>query len=188
VKQESPLKGTKRMSKVDSIERYRRLKDDLVAKKWNSTILPSITKRVHTSESNQLDSECWESSIATQGSGYCQLQLNGSGYGNSQGYYLLHIWSLRYHDRIPPASSMPLDDPDASHLCHNKRCLNPDHLIFESGKNNKRRNVCPCMVEGKLICPYIHNGPACIHPHSKFELNGTRLFGGYEKKEEKEEE
>jgi len=179
-KKSSPLKGTKRMSKADSLERYRKLSDDLVTRKWRTTIFPSITKRVHKNEDSKVDTECWESSIATQGSGYCQLQLHGSGYGDLEGYYLLHIWSLRYHGKIPSATALSLlDDPDASHLCHNKRCLKPDHLIFESGRNNKRRNVCPHLVDGKLICPYIHVGPPCFHAHSKFEVKGVRIFDGY---------
>jgi len=168
----SPLKGKKRMNKTDSIQRYRDLPDDLVTKKWKETILPTVTKKTYGNH------ECWESSTATQGSGYCQLQLNGSGYGTRQGYYLLHIWSMRYHKRIP-ADLSELVDADCSYLCHNKRCVNPDHSVFEEGRNNKRRNVCPHIVNGTLMCPYIHEAPACLHPHSLFEREGVRLFGGY---------
>jgi hypothetical protein len=39
--------------------------------------------------------------------------------------------------------------------------------------------VCPHMVQGILICPYIHEAPACLYPHSKFEANGVVLFSGY---------
>jgi len=160
------------MTKTDSIERYRVLPDELVKKKWENTVLISITKKAYGNY------ECWESNIATQGSGYCQLQLNGSGYGSQQGFYLLHIWSMRYHKRIP-ADLSHIGDPDCSHLCHNKRCVNPDHLVFEEGRNNKRRNVCPHQVQGTLICPYIHNAPACMHPHSQFEEGGVHRFAGY---------
>jgi len=172
VAKSSPLKGKKRMTKTDSIERYRGLSDDLVNKKWKDTILPSVTRKAYGNH------ECWVSRIATQGSGYCQLQLNGKNYGTQQGFYLLHIWSMRYHKRIPADLSC-FADPDCSHVCHNKRCVNPDHLIFEEGRNNKRRNVCPHMIDGILICPYIHEGPACLHPHSDFELRGVRRFAGY---------
>jgi hypothetical protein len=168
----SPLKGRKRMTKSDSIERYRALSDDLVKKKWKETILPTITKKTYGNH------ECWESSVATQGIGYCQLQLNGRNYGTQQGFYLLHIWSMRYHERIPADLSY-VGDPDCSHLCHNKRCVNPDHLVFEEGRNNKRRNVCPHIIDGILICPFIHDGPACRHPHCDFEVGGVRRFAGY---------
>jgi len=172
VSKPSPLKGKKRMTKTDSIQRYRTLPDDLVKKKWRDTILPSITKKTYGNH------ECWEFNIATQGSGYCQLQLNGSSYGTQQGYYLLHIWSMRYHQRIP-ADLSNFGDADCSHLCHNKRCVNPDHLVFEEGRNNKRRNVCPYRVNDTTICPYIHDAPACLHPHSDFERGGVRRFQGY---------
>jgi hypothetical protein len=171
-KKESPLKGTTRMSKVDSIQRYRRLSNSIVTKKWNESIFPTLNRIRHG------DMECWQSSLASQGSGYCQIQLNGSGYGDTKGYYLCHLWSMRYHNRIP--DSLPYLDPDCSHRCHNKRCCNPDHLIFEEGRNNKRRNVCPFKVHGTLICPFIHDGPACLTAHSDFEENGKRTFEGYD--------
>ncbi|KAK9311663.1 zinc-binding loop region of homing endonuclease-domain-containing protein [Lipomyces starkeyi] len=31
---------------------------------------------------------------------------------------------------------------DVSHLCHDSKCFNPDHLVVESKKNNLRRRVC----------------------------------------------
>ncbi|KAK9245420.1 zinc-binding loop region of homing endonuclease, partial [Lipomyces tetrasporus] len=31
---------------------------------------------------------------------------------------------------------------DISHLCHNGKCFNPEHLIAESGANNQRRKIC----------------------------------------------
>jgi len=171
-KRKSPLKGVKRMTKAASLQRYRELPDALVQKKWNEVILPSITKRMYGSD------ECWESRIATQGSGYCQLQLDGSGYGKQAGFYLTHLWSMRYHNRIP-ADLSHIGDPDCSHLCHNKRCVNPAHLIFEEGRNNKRRNVCPWRIDDVLTCPYIHHAPACLHAHSDFEVDGIRKFNGY---------
>ena len=122
--------------------------------------------------------ECWRCMRATQGSGCCQLQLNGPSYGDKQGYYLIHMWSMRYHKLYPPLTLMP-EDFDCSHWCHNKRCCNPAHLCWETGKNNKRRNVCPHIVENVLICPYIHNAPACIVPHSRFEKAGKVKFDGY---------
>ncbi|KAK9311664.1 zinc-binding loop region of homing endonuclease [Lipomyces starkeyi] len=31
---------------------------------------------------------------------------------------------------------------DVSHLCHNRKCFNPEHLIVESRTNNQRRRIC----------------------------------------------
>jgi len=165
------------MSKEDSLRRYLDHTDEFVAQKWQS--LWSSGKLIKVAHSTVV-SECWESQLATQGSGYSQFQLNGTGYGLLQGFYLVHLWSMRNAQRFTDEVIASQVDLECSHLCHNKRCANPAHLVWESGRNNKRRNVCPHIVDqGILICPYIHEGPACLYPHSKFEEGGVVMFGGY---------
>ncbi|KAK9257538.1 zinc-binding loop region of homing endonuclease-domain-containing protein, partial [Lipomyces tetrasporus] len=53
---------------------------------------------------------------------------------------------------------------DISHLCHNSKCFNPEHLIVESGTNNRRRKIC----NGQKIL--VHDGFS-YHPcpHGKVE-------------------
>ena len=34
------------------------------------------------------------------------------------------------------------DSDVASHLCHKKRCYNPDHLVLEDSGKNKERDTC----------------------------------------------
>ena len=48
----------------------------------------------------------------------------------------------------------------SSHLCHNKACINPDHIIFEEQLVNNQRNS--CKNEGR--CKIIH-----------LDQNGNRL-------------
>jgi len=179
---ESKAKGKAKKPRLDKAagwQRYLRFADDFVATKWNR-LQANIQKKTYP----DVDGECWECQLATQGSGYCQFNLNGSSYGDQQGFYLIHLWSMRHHKIYPSAEVVQSGDVDCSHLCHNKRCCNPDHLTWESGRNNKRRNVCPHIVDQAdqemLICPYIHNAPACKAAHSVFEPNGLRKFSGYD--------
>ena len=50
---------------------------------------------------------------------------------------------------------------EASHLCHNKRCMNVDHIIAEPHDINMSRNTCAYMrnITGdKLYCTDEHQG------------------------------
>jgi len=39
-------------------------------------------------------------------------------------------------------SGVPANRVDLSHLCHNKNCVNPDHLVFELNTINQARVLC----------------------------------------------
>ena len=59
-----------------------------------------------------------------------------------------------------------LDAADtASHLCANRRCVNPDHIVWESQSLNARRIgcvgilICECCATTQLQC---HHDPQCI--------------------------
>ncbi len=79
---------------------------------------------------------------------------------------------------------LPTRGEDVSHLCHNRLCCNPDHLIVELHGLNMKRQNCLCTVlyqcphpsacdEGEiheiLICT---SKPPCIFPDN--ELNPNR--------------
>jgi len=58
---------------------------------------------------------------------------------------------------------------NASHLCHNPACINPDHLVIESAHKNNIRVGCPCWShstngEKQSICPH---APQCLCPDLK---------------------
>lgn len=52
------------------------------------------------------------------------------------------------------------DEPrqEASHMCHQRRCVNPDHLVVEEQSRNKLREV--CRITG--YCLNGHEGRFCI--------------------------
>ncbi|KAK9327452.1 zinc-binding loop region of homing endonuclease, partial [Lipomyces starkeyi] len=66
---------------------------------------------------------------------------------------------------------------DISHLCHNAKCFNPEHIIVESATNNNRRRTCngqKVIVYGNFTYhPCTHDGVEkkrkCILPTLRLE-------------------
>jgi len=53
------------------------------------------------------------------------------------------------------------DGREASHLCHNPRCVRPSHMTFENGALNKSRSCCELFLGLRVdyICPH---EPRCL--------------------------
>jgi len=172
------LKGTRRMPKVDTYNRLIDMPDHIVKKKYDA-FLKNCNKVFYGKGTNR--HECWEHTLKTTDQGYGQCHINGrdSDLAKYNGCYLVHAMSARYHGLLHDNFD-DFVDPDISHLCHNKLCFNPAHLVcYEEGRTNKRRNNCPARVGGMEVCSYIHDGPACLHAHARFEANGVRRYAGY---------
>lgn len=56
-----------------------------------------------------------------------------------------------------PRTSDSGDAMDVSHLCHQKSCINTDHLVWESHSANKSRDT--CFSRG---CCTLEHSPSCI--------------------------
>ena len=57
---------------------------------------------------------------------------------------------------------------NVSHLCHNKRCMNHDHLVAESKSLNASRNKCSKTKPKKCICEAFAEGsPKCFTSSSE---------------------
>jgi len=133
---------------------------------WYGVIKPRIHRRRHRGKL------CWEYNHSIGSQGYPTIERN----------FYVHIIVLLFHHQLP-SNLDHLKGAQASHLCHSKRCIRPKHIIFESNRNNNRRNVCPYRVESVIVCRWIHEAPACLHAHSRFEKDGVRVFSGYSSSE-----
>jgi len=84
----------------------------------------------------------------------------------------VHVLALVAAGRAPPVSPPPRHPTStkqafwvASHLCHNKSCTNPDHLIWEPNWANRQRDGCI----GGNVC--VHVPYKCIRSHRRPEQN-----------------
>lgn len=73
-----------------------------------------------------------------------------------------------------------------SHLCHNPRCFNPNHLVVEESALNKARNICQhhevIIYGGMRYNPCPHGGhhganPRCILPRREIREPGNHFNG-----------
>lgn len=64
--------------------------------------------------------------------------------------YYTHIIACMHN-----AKRAPKEDEEASHLCNNATCVQPNHLVFEAGDYNKSRIYCRLFRED--------DGFKCLH-------------------------
>lgn len=70
------------------------------------------------------------------------------------------------HQEVDEADDVAMDlvpeevGLEGSHRCHTKDCINPKHIIMESGENKTKRNLC----KGLGLCwgSAIHDPPKCV--------------------------
>ena len=102
---------------------------------------------------------CWEWTGATNGLGYGQL-------GMSRGHRPRNVYAHRVSYELS-RGSIP-EGMEVDHLCHNPRCVNPDHLQIVSHQDNMRRSK----AATKTACKRGHDwtDPRNVY----FRKNGTR--------------
>ena len=93
---------------------------------------------------------------SVNGGGGCILwsgSSDGHGYGRKtvtccttgkQKVELAHRVAYMLHKKVTelPRTNDAGDLMDVSHLCHEKLCINPDHLVFERHSENMSRDAC----------------------------------------------
>lgn len=67
------------------------------------------------------------------------------------------------HVVLAKAGDMPpTSEHEASHLCHNPKCVKLEHLLWESHEDNMARNM--CIATREIACPHCqHVFSACKH-------------------------
>ena len=93
---------------------------------------------------------CLETHLAGAGNGYAQVRITPAV------KIYAHRLAAWMRSRLLPEKS-----DEASHLCHNFKCVNPDHLTFESQRVNKQRWCCQAhwRVTPGYWCPH---QPQCL--------------------------
>jgi hypothetical protein len=93
---------------------------------------------------------CMETHLAGAGNGYAQVRMTPS---VKMYAHRLAAWM---GTRI-----IPENGEEASHLCHNYKCVNPAHLTFEDQRVNKQRWCCEAHwhVTDGYWCPH---RPQCL--------------------------
>jgi hypothetical protein len=95
---------------------------------------------------------CVETDIAKvkENRGYVQLRIRKS-------KFYVHILAALYRAKRPI-----LQGEEASHLCNNDKCVNPDHLVLEDGLVNKSRLCCKLFGQKQgYLCPHQPTCPGC---------------------------
>lgn len=81
----------------------------------------------------------------------------------SQTQYLLHKISF-----VATMGRSARPGMQISHICDNRRCFNPDHLVEESPEDNNGRKGCPgniyCPDHNWMIAALCRHQPECIRP------------------------
>jgi len=65
-------------------------------------------------------------------------------------------------------------DEHVSHLCHDRRCCNPYHLVIEAHWRNQKRNYCG--INGTCDCG---QQPPCVRPYTSLKPVDDVVPGGY---------
>ena len=89
---------------------------------------------------------CWVYLGSTNGGGYSRISLQNRGWLVHKVSYLMF--------KGPVLEGLEID-----HLCHNRKCFNPDHLEAVTHSENMLRGECPNLW--KTVCKYGH--PFTIH-------------------------
>jgi len=114
---------------------------------------------VHGSDHRRTSTEAFRQQIDGLGEEAKQLPVRVS----------VHILALVLAGRGPPERSPPRHPTSnkqafwvASHLCHNKSCTQPDHLVWEPNWANRQRDGClggSCCVHLPYKCIRAHRRP-----------------------------
>ena len=106
------------------------------------------------------DTNCFIVNKATnRKDGYVKCKVKGS---DRKEYYAHHLILLLIPDKRKDLKKVYNSNYQVSYLCHNKRCINPDHLMIETITMNQKRNA--CNGQKSMHCNHCnHKVSRCTH-------------------------
>jgi len=120
-----------------------------------SNLVREIRSKVTPPISAESVHRCWFTTWKVNGRGHTQFK-----YKNVK--YLAHR-VMAFAQGEPPYTYQPYDATtkiDASHLCGDRKCVNPNHLVLENTLINQTRDCCRMFKDKQgYFCPHT---PPCI--------------------------
>ena len=116
---------------------------------------------------NDLFSMCtlWNGPVNRDGYGFVRVTFRGC-------RKILTAHRLAYY--ISHSSHYLIPNMHVSHLCHNKLCVNLQHLSYESDSVNKKREICKHEVECKVT--EVTDGAFCEVKYNKTKSKNSFLL------------
>ena len=106
---------------------------------------------------------CWIANKMHNGHGYVKLKVAGGGRREFYAHHLALIHAGAWSD-VFWVHCKDAGDYEISHICHNTRCFNPEHLMAEPKAENLARNSCQGLTWIQCPCPCGHRFNPCQHP------------------------
>jgi hypothetical protein len=131
------------------------------SKDVDDVTLSSIIAKLRASATQSGPLGCWRSSLVPNGRGHVQIKHQGVKY---LGHRIMACASKKPYKYVKYDAETKIE---ASHLCGNPACINPQHLFLENTLVNQTRDCCRMFrdLEG-YKCPH---KPACIGMIPVFE-------------------
>ncbi|KAJ8096646.1 zinc-binding loop region of homing endonuclease-domain-containing protein [Lipomyces tetrasporus] len=104
-------------------------------------ITPTMANEIVQSRYHRTTSlGCWESGKKPHHGGYAVVTVRAGEKVISPGLHQMALIASGRHDEL--RQTLHGHSYDVSHLCHNRKCFNSDHLVVESRQNNRNRQAC----------------------------------------------
>ncbi len=148
--------------------------------------------RIDDAASDQSELGCWLSSNVASNrahgsgrEGYDPINLRNTVHPSRGGLIGFKVYAHQLamvakgsgYELLPTRSGTREEQCEVSHLCHNTRCFNPQHLVVETKRLNNARNSCVGHFEIRCECGATYN--PCPHSetqHRRFCYLPTRYM------------